>query len=177
MQQDLWRDLAARVRSFSPDVVVLVARKMPRLREALGFEFRTNALEITDLAIPFCHSILHGARVAIVDDVINRGSTMRSASKQVIACGARSVAFFSLARTEQSDLGEQNVFCSSVPMSKRDVLRWAMRVPEALRLVNKPFDLSFPVIPCDFAPGVTTGSEIFNFLVDTTAVLNRTGFA
>lgn len=165
---DLWQDLAAHVRAYNPDVVVLVARKMPRIREALGLDFGSGAFEITDLAIPFCHSALYRSRVAIVDDVINRGTTVENARQQVMACGARDVAFFALAKTERAHLPESDLYCArQIPLRDGELRDLASKVPDALRIVNKPFDLGFPVIPCSFAVPFRTCTDIHAWLLRT----------
>jgi hypothetical protein len=162
----LWHDLARHISAYKPDVIVLVARKMPRIREALDIEFCPGAIEITDWAIPFSHSILNKSRVAIVDDVINRGSTVENASKHVMACGASDVRFFALAKTSHADLLNDKLQCArNTPLNEEELRDFAYRVPEALSLVNKPFDLGFPVIPCTFAIPFREYSDIREWLI------------
>jgi hypothetical protein len=62
------------------DFVVLVAHKMPRLADALGLDFSgaSRALVVSDFALPWIASRLSGANVAIVDDSINMGGTIRN---------------------------------------------------------------------------------------------------
>src|SRR5947209_13726773 len=78
-----WRSLISRVRGFDPDVAVLIARKMPRLAECFGFSLGPRAIVVSDLAIPFVHGLLAGARVAVLDDVVNVGSTIHPAVRSI----------------------------------------------------------------------------------------------
>ena len=83
----VWLALVDQVRSWRPDVVVLVARKMPRLAQALELDF--GAPTLTDLAVPFADGAFAGARVAVVDDVVNVGSTFAAARASVVAGALR----------------------------------------------------------------------------------------
>src|SRR5688500_9421834 len=93
----LWNELFLLVNAYEPDVVVLVARKMPRLAEFIGADFK-HAIVITDLATTCSHAHLHGARVAVIDDVVNVGSTLQQAADAALACGAADVQLFALGR-------------------------------------------------------------------------------
>ncbi|MHC2284099.1 hypoxanthine-guanine phosphoribosyltransferase [Bradyrhizobium diazoefficiens] len=82
------------VRDYSPDLVVLVARKMPRLVEALNLSLG-DAVCVSDHAIPFVHPNIKGARVAIVDDIWNVGTTMlRARDRVMLGTPTRKAALF-----------------------------------------------------------------------------------
>lgn len=93
-----WMGLAQLVQNSQPDVVVLIARKMPRLAELLGLRFGENCKVISDLAVPYSTDELAGARVAIVDDIVNVGTTMARANQASLAAGAIDTRMFALAR-------------------------------------------------------------------------------
>ena len=160
-----WRSLASLVRSYCPDVVVLVARKMPRLAECLSLDFGSADL-ISDLAIPYAAAELRSKRVAIVDDVVNVGSTLQAALGKVRAGGAREVQLFALARREgPKSLDESLLSCAdSRVYSHSEMREFSQQVPEALRLTSKPYDLEFPIIPCKLAAPYRDVAELASFL-------------
>ena len=157
---EAWYRLAENVRFFEPDVVVLVARKMPRLVELFDLDFGPSPLVLSDLALPFAHKEVSGARVAVLDDVVNVGSTLRHASDCVRACGADEVKLFSLGRRMVGpDAPDVNcVYPEALSASTYD--RVVGSVPRAISQLAKPYDLVFPVIPCRFAVPYSTAGEV-----------------
>jgi len=161
-----WAELCRRVNAWRPDVVVLVARKMPRVSEYLRFDFGRECLVISDLAIPFAHRELRRARVAIVDDVVNVGTTVRHACDCALASGAMDARVFALGRSQEYE--------ATVPLecahpdvlpaeSYRKLVRW---IPSALRTLAKPFEVEFPVIRCRFALPFNSSVQILRWLRD-----------
>jgi len=157
-----WQKLARMVRDSHPDIVILVARKMPRIAQCLQLDFGTSCI-ISDIAIPYCHRILRGARVAIVDDVINVGSTMANARARVLSCGAQEPLLFAVARREGGHplLAGRELRCvHDSPLGHTEMALFAKSIPVALAMVDKPYDLEFPIIPCAFAVPFTRASDI-----------------
>src|SRR6185437_16929228 len=105
-----WRALADLVRRDHPDVVILIARKVPRLVELFNLNFGTRCLVVSDIAVPFCHTLIRGRRVAVVDDLVNVGTTLAHARDCVVACGARNVNFYALGKRDGSPVSD-NVNC------------------------------------------------------------------
>lgn len=161
-----WLELAARVREFQPDVVVLIARKMPRLAELFELKFGHSCLVMSDLAIPFAHAFLKNARVAVVDDVVNVGTTLQHSASCLRACGAEEVELFSLGRRARSprDLRVHCVY--SEPFDDLRYNRVVGSVPEAIRALAKPYDLVFPTIPCRLALPFRTAGQVLARLSD-----------
>lgn len=156
-----WQELAKRVRAFQPDVVVLVARKMPRLVELFGLDFGPVDLIVSDLAVPFSHRQLRDARVAVLDDVVNVGSTLLHAADSVRACGAREVELFCLARKSNSPQRARVNCILEEPLTTGEYERLVGSVPQEICQLAKPYDLVFPTIPCVFAlPFRSTGEVI-----------------
>jgi hypothetical protein len=163
-----WKTLAKNVRDYLPDVVVLVARKTPRLAEVLQLDFG-NAVVISDLAIPFCSSIFEDRRVAIVDDVINVGSTMDNARRQIDACGANSCRLFALAAKAHASSIKLPEVClvDEDPMGDTEYDAFVRQVPSALQLVSKPYDLDYPLCNCTIRPPFSTPRDVCAWFMDT----------
>ncbi|MCP4129141.1 MAG: hypothetical protein GY753_19110 [Gammaproteobacteria bacterium] len=159
---DKWRKLTNQVRDYSPDIVVLVARKMPRLAEVFDSNFGNSVVVITDLAIPFCHQIFKDSRVAVIDDVINVGSTVENARAQAMACGASACRLFAIARKDHShpiDLSEMSLV-DIEPMDESEYKDFVRQIPAALQLVAKPYDMDFPVLRCFLRPPFNTAGDV-----------------
>jgi hypothetical protein len=146
-----WLLLAKKVRQFQPTVVVLIARKAPRIAQAFELEFGTSALVVSDLAIPFCTRELRNARVAIIDDTVNVGSTLLHARSAVLEAGAAEVRMFVVANsastarlTELEDL----IVADPTPLqaSSREAL--SAEIPGRLQALGRPYDLDFPLLHC-----------------------------
>ena len=158
-----WDRLSEKVRDFNPSVVVLVARKAPRIREALQLDFGASPLIISDLAIPFVGGYLRGARVAIVDDVVNVGSTIQNALHALAARGASECKAFALGHSAYSDaLQGLDVYYDSEESLDSDELRsLAWQTPETLQQLARPYDLDFPIIECVFRPPLSSFGELY----------------
>jgi hypothetical protein len=157
LRRESWHELADRTRRFEPTVVVLIARKMPRLAELFRLSFGDRALVLSDLAIPFAHRFIAQQRVAIVDDVVNVGSTLQRAHDCVKACGAATIRLFALGtkNREKSDntLIENTPieYSHFEPLSEKAYDDLVTEVPAAIRQLAKPYDLEFPIIHCRLA--------------------------
>lgn len=160
-----WKELAKRIRDFDADVVVQIARKTPRLCEVFELTFGNNCLSVSDLAIPFIHRILRGARVAVVDDVINVGTTLERAIQAVRACGATEVSAFALGRraTEaNSDVAADCVW--EDPLDEDAYTQLTLFVPTLLLGLRKPYDIEYPLISCRLSSTCTSHSEVMRSL-------------
>jgi hypothetical protein len=160
------QELSAAVRRFQPDVVILVARKMPHLAERLSLDFGDGCLVMSDLAIRFAHDVLRGARVAIIDDVVNVGSTLLRARNAVVNCGAAAVETFSIGYVAGRQLEIENVhYVASKPLSEFEYQHHVRSVPRVISELSKPYDLSFPILPCRMRLPVANGDGLFSWLV------------
>lgn len=133
------------VREFGPDVVVLTARKMPRICEGLQMHFGEHVLVISDLAVPFSSAYLSSARVAIVDDVVNVGSTLDHVESVVQKHSPAAVKLFSLAR-RPSTSSQIISYAHPIPLNEDDYSGYVRTVPAAISHLCKPYDLAFPVL-------------------------------
>lgn len=144
-----WSDLSDAIRRYDADVVVLVARKMPRLADALCLNLGDHATCISDQAIPFVHRELINARVAIVDDVWNVGTTLMRALERVKSANPRSVRMFALGARDAAAARNKGVTLAiGDSLTDKDYQSFVESVPATLRLVSKPYDADFPIVPC-----------------------------
>lgn len=168
LMADRWKRLAGMVRLFRADIVVLVARKMPRIVQLLGLDLCPNGLVVTDLALPFIHELLPGSRVAIVDDVVNQGSTLVNAAKISSSCGASEVRCFALAGRNSNQMPSaipvDYEHAKPVPMAEIDDYAW--RVPAALKLSSDPYDIDFPIFQARMIDQFCSANNLFSFLID-----------
>lgn len=145
----LWDELCAQIRIFNPDYVVLVARKMPRLFDAIEFNLGTTPICISDQAIPFVQKELKHARVAIVDDLWNVGTTMRHAETCVRRADPSAVRMFALGAKNAADAIANGVrLAEPVTMTEERYEHIVNSVPKLLQLIPKPYDADFPISLC-----------------------------
>ncbi len=167
-----WDLLAQKVRAFQPSVVVLIARKAPRIAQALELDFGPSALVISDLAIPFCRAELKGARVAIVDDIVNVGSTLLRAREAVVDAGAAQAHAFAIAdKGSEARLEGLADLTLADPVVLDDLTRDVLtaEIPDRLQRLGLPYDLDFPVLACR----VPRAESSFDYLRD--ALVERYG--
>lgn len=146
-----WRELAALVRKIAPDVVVLVGRKTTRFAELMELDFG-YAICVADMALAFAETkiILSNARVVIVDDFVNAGSTIAHAVRLVRDAGAIDVDVCVLAQTGHARYLPPETpvhFTIAGRVDSRTAVKLSTAVPEALRFLPKPYSLDFPVVP------------------------------
>ncbi len=163
-----WEDLADRVSAWRPSVVLLIARKPPRLRQAFGLRLSPSARVLTDLAVAFSGRHLVGARVAIVDDVINVGSTVSNVASRLRAAGVAEIRVFAVAEVDRPNiLGELEVeLVSDCRLDQRALQTFAGRVPDALQELARPYDLDFPILPCQLQFPLDSFEDLFDALAD-----------
>lgn len=156
-----WEDLAASVREYDPAVTVLIARKAPRMQQALGLDFGAESLLLSDLGVPFAAEALRNARVAIVDDVVNVGSTLQRACQNVLRLGAHEVKCFAITRWARSEVARDIVYVLDRELDRERLREFGRLVPRVLRLFDKPYDLDFPVLRCTLAVPFTSFADLF----------------
>lgn len=161
-----WARLIEMVQEFEPDVVVLTARKMPRICEGLQMHFGDQVLVISDLAIPFSSGYLAGARVAIVDDVVNFGSTLEQVAGIVERHSPAVVKLFSLARrTPAVPNSKRDIsYAHPVVLGEENYAGYVRTVPAAISHVCKPYDLAFPILRGQYRIPFCSSAEIVESL-------------
>lgn len=158
-----WEQVDELVRALRCEVVLETARRIPRVREALGFERIPGVLYLTDFAVPYSRPFLRGRRVVIVDDLINVGSTLENAIRRVRECGPSSIDIVALAaRSPVRKLeGLQPHLVRPEPLTPAEFADFVWRVPAALSTIPKPYDLDFPIIPCKLAAPLNSFADLF----------------
>lgn len=148
--------------------MVLVARKGPRIKEALQLDLAPTAMIVSDLAIPFLGDRLIGARVAIVDDVVNVGSTIKRAAEAAAKAGAAEVRAFAISHLERDRPlhGLKVKYVSDEILDETGLALFARRIPEALQTLAKPYDLDFPLLSCRMQPPFDDFDELEAALTD-----------
>lgn len=158
-----WQRLFDMVNEFEPDIVVLTARKMPRICEALQVKFSKKTLVISDLAVPFVASYFRDSRVAIVDDVVNFGSTLSQVRSGVEKFAPAAIQLFSLARRSSTTMEE--VRCAhAVPLNETQYSEYVRSVPAAISYIRKPYDLAFPLVQGRYRIPFRSADEIVELL-------------
>ena len=169
LNPSLWDRLYLLILEFKPDVVVLVARKMPRLCERLNWQFGPDVLVISDIAIPFTTSELRSSRVVIVDDVVNVGSTLQKAAQSVRACNPSAMMLAALGRREGAPNAiERNRievrYAIKEPLGPIEYRRHVLDVPVGISSVGKPYDMVFPIITAGYPLPFRRANEILQRL-------------
>ncbi len=141
-------------------------RKMPRLAELFSLSFGEEVLVISDVAIPFCHEEIRGARVAIVDDMLNVGSTVDKISRDLRVCGAVAVEVFTLCRKKTSKIADKSTTVVTHELDDAEYASHVVKVPVLISRLPKPYDLAFPIIKGSYATPYATASEIMGCLAD-----------
>lgn len=162
-----WELLFKQIWLDDPDVIVLVARKMPRLAEVFKLRFSARSTVIADIALPFSWTVLKGARVAIVDDVVNVGTTVYRAASIAKKAGALAVKTYSLGKRSDDQLYRNefaSYFAVERPLSRTEYRGHVRSIPAAISNLAKPFDLAFPVISCGYPFGIDSADGIISKL-------------
>jgi hypothetical protein len=162
-----WELLVQTVEAYTPTVVVLIARKPPRMLQRLGLCFRGNPLVISDLALPFARKWIAGARVAIVDDIVNVGSTVERARAQCDRLGAREVEAFAIVRREREAPLADVTYVFDRPLDLAALHDFSERVPDTLQGLAKPYDLDFPILPRRLAAPYGTVDDLLARLIES----------
>jgi hypothetical protein len=140
---------------------------MPRICEALNANFGDHPLIITDVAIPFSSQYLNDARVAIVDDVVNFGSTLAYVSEIVQRHAPANIRRFSLAtrQSRKQNYNDRDFQCAHIEsLTDDEYSSYVRRVPAAINHVCKPYDLVFPIIAGRYRIPFRNTSEILDAL-------------
>lgn len=160
-----WHRLCEKVRVYQPDFAVLVARKMPRLIEALNLNLGDRVICISDQALPFVRAQLADARVAIIDDIWNVGTTMLRARDRVLRSGVREVRLFALGTRDEAKAAKAGLYLGSVgSLSDGHYQRLVESVPRLLRSFPKPYDADFPLLPCALRVPFSTWEQSWAWL-------------
>ncbi len=182
-EQD-FRNLAAKIAAVKPPFshVVLISHKMPRLADALGLQFsdinKNKVRVVSDFALPWIAGELREGEpnIAIVDDSINVGSTIRNVLKRIESCSTKDMKkgtgenksarphVFALYGKKRSDQNGYPFFYTLIRdklLEQDEYNELASKVALRLHLLNKPYELEFPLLTLSYAPGIINAEALF----------------
>lgn len=164
--QRAWQKMLAQIQEFRPDVVVLTARKMPRVVEVLRTHLGEHAIVISDLAIPFSSDCLADARVAILDDVVNVGSTLEHIAELVQQRSPSAIRLFSLAARTSNGVktSREIIFGHPAELTEKEYVSYVRTVPAVISHICKPYDLVFPVLQARYQIPFRSATDVVGFL-------------
>lgn len=165
LNPNYWRQLAENVRKFAPDVVVLLARRLPRMYQLLDEDLRFgSASVVSDFSIMFLNQSLRGKKIAVVDDSVNVGTSLCNVRDRLEHLGA-TVSFFAIAH-KKNDISSEStasiirdtIFVSG---GNKQSIIWndatyeaeSKKIAKALSLLNRPYEIEFPVFSVKFSDG------------------------
>ena len=172
-QAEIFRDVAKEIATHAPpfDFVVLLANKMPRLMDALELDFsgQSQALVVSDLALPWIANRLAGTKIAVIDDSINVGSTLYNVMEfRLKPCRPGEVKWFARFFKEGPKPNKYGfdgeIKAKKHTLSENEYSELASRIALRLALLNKPYELEFPVLTFSYAPGIASVKEMFDRL-------------
>lgn len=156
---DAWKKLSRHIKNFAPNYVVLQARRMPRLwrllREQNIFNFKATFVSdfaIENIAWDFC-----GKSVAIIDDAVNTGATLRHVLDQVSGYEPKYAHCYALVKKENGgqELDSDKITYVGCKVEKDSEPKKELQDPAyrkvstrtalALWLLNMPFECEFPI--------------------------------
>ena len=130
------------------DLVVALARKMPRILEYLGNLQDTPCPVVTERALPWIvPTSLRNGSVIICDDVLNIGTTLKHYVDYSFSCGFRDVRAMVFAKKEKSSAS-----CAPINVSvgqyfdELQYWRFETALPQELQKIGKPYEVDFPII-------------------------------
>lgn len=156
-----WRKLAREVCAFKPDYVVLLARKMTRLwqrmREIDRRTFLPDVPTVSHFALDYlAPENIRGKNVAVIDDAINIGSTMRHVCGKLQAIGVASVRCYVLSCKESFNRENLGRFKNNLYIRKENSLLKdqeyhanAATLNRCLLFAGRPLELEFPIYTLD----------------------------
>jgi len=161
--QGAFTQMFREVDDFHPDIIILTARKMPRIFEALGIKLASKPLIISDLAIPFVTTFLSDSRIAIIDDIVNHGSTLTHIHNSVSAYKPAVIKMFSLARRSSTPLLSIS-YASPSCLSDDEYTAYVRTVPAVISYLCKPYDLAFPIINAQYRAPLRSATDLVAWL-------------
>lgn len=155
LAQEQWRRLSSLIENFDPELVILVARKMPRaieLARVCGQRILPEGVQvISDFAIDSLKPALLETKVAIVDDAVNVGSTMADAWQRARkTLGAQAdIRCFTIAMREGGAGAIKKEmkmrYALDVPWNQSKYQCAATALANGFWCVNRPFEIEYPV--------------------------------
>lgn len=153
---DEWRALADKIQAYSPDMVFLLARRMPRLWQLLRSAgiFAFDVKFASDFAIDHLAHMIKGKRIAVLDDAVRVGVAMHSALERIRAHAPQEVRCYALAANRLESVPQRRVEVTYRRELGRSLYqRLSARTARALWLLPRPYECEFPVFRISHADG------------------------
>lgn len=169
-----WKELKEKIVEFDPDVIVLLARKMPRIAEVLGWDtFFHNKIVISDFALPWVSGeIKSGKKIAIIDDALNQGTSLKNVHNKVCPL-SKDISIFVLGRREtkdmdeiKSDFGTHFTYIKDLVKNGKDGTyeKHSYKIPHAISLLAKPYEIEFPIFYASYKNNQHDAADILYYL-------------
>lgn len=167
LSQEKWRQFGRAMTDGAPDVIVAIARKMPRVLERTGLTGNSPCPIVSERALPWLvGDLAREARLTFCDDVLNYGTTLAHHVQYVRSHGLNDVRVAVFARHaghrdthESLGFAEPTTF-SITAFDDEYYHEFETALPLELAALGKPYDLDFPIIEVPLLdPPAHTGSE------------------
>ncbi len=183
-----WELLRKSITAYDPHVVVLLARKMPRLYELFEWkEHFGNKIVVSDFAIPFIASkITPDMRIAIVDDTYNHGTTVENLYNKLSVL-TKNIEIFVLGKAitaaknntcvQKNEYGFKTILPNNTSLfyveeinkiasvdKKSDYEVLSHQIPSSIAFIAKPYEIEFPIFCTSYRDTELDALDIFDSL-------------
>ena len=176
LEIEKWQELSNNINKFNPDVIILIQPKMPRIYQALqslnievnvdpkdyGIDINKisfNLFEaqsiISNFAIDYLpNNYLNGKKIAIVDDSLNVGTTLKNVEEKINKrFTATQIKFFTVYQSESDHIVDV-ILSDNQRLTQDEYQEKSNCLASSLLCLPKPFASEFPIftttIPEDF---------------------------
>jgi hypothetical protein len=148
-----WQQFGKALTKGDPDIIVAIARKMPRVLERTGLTSICPCPVVSDRALPWTLPTLHAAAsIVFSDDVVNAGTTVSHYAQYARTHGKENIRLAAFAR-RKSQSSHHRELGLDVPATYfshdfDDDYYWQFEtaLPAELLTLGKPYDLDFPIL-------------------------------
>ena len=136
-----------------PELIIAIARKMPRILEYAGILGTSGCQIVTERALPWVSNTLSPNGYAVFcDDILNWGSTLSHYVEFAQRHGMRNVQVRVYAMRETRRGQHRSLFRNGVNLTvsrsfdEGSYWRFETSLPQQLVTMGKPFDIDFPIL-------------------------------
>ena len=139
--------------NLPPDVIVLIARKMPRIYQTLKLvypNFLNAPLIISNFAIDYLpKNYLNDKKIAIVDDSLNVGTTLKNTEKTIKHLSPNAqTQFFAVYQSKNKHIINA-ILTDNTPLSIDKYQDISNCSASSLICIPRPFEIEFPIFTGD----------------------------
>lgn len=180
---DVFSDISAqlsnwikRIKNEEPTSIITISRKGTRLLEVISKFVIENSfpqdMVTTDIAVNFePSSLIKNRRIAVIDDIVIWGTTMRYVKEFLESHGAKVSLFTVALHKDHAGWIEPDHVIS---INERKVTPFCDSVVSSIRLLNKPYDIEYPIF---YYPFEFTRSEFSFYNLPKNTFLNHLTFS